>query len=110
MRHDLDRWEADGDVTFVGRDGPRWASASREEALTALDSFVQHRLAAFGPVEDAMLAGDATMAHSMLSAPMNLGLLDPMEAIRQAEQAYRQGRAPIASVEGYIRQILGWRD
>ncbi len=110
VRHDLDRWEADGDVTFVGRDGPRWAAATRGEALTALDAFVQHRLAAFGPVEDAMLAGDATMAHSMLSAPMNLGLLDPMEAVRQAEAAYRQRAAPIASVEGYIRQILGWRD
>jgi deoxyribodipyrimidine photolyase-related protein len=110
VRHDLNRWEADGDVAFVGRDGPRWAATSRAEAVAALDSFVEDRLASFGSVEDAMLARDPTMAHSMLSAPMNLGLLDPMEAVRRAEQAYRQGRAPIASVEGYVRQILGWRD
>jgi deoxyribodipyrimidine photolyase-related protein len=110
VRYDLDRWEADGDVAFVGRDGRRWAAASRQEALVALDRFVEDRLASFGPVEDAMLVRDPTMAHSMLSAPMNLGLLDPMEAIRRAERVYREGRAPIASVEGYVRQILGWRD
>jgi deoxyribodipyrimidine photolyase-related protein len=50
------------------------------------------------------------MSHSLLSVPMNLGLLDPLEVIRAAEDAYLQGRAPINSVEGFIRQILGWRD
>ncbi len=106
VRHDLDRWERDGDVSFVGRDGPRRFAATRAEALAALDHFVRHRLSAFGPHEDAMLAGDAWMSHSLLSAPMNLGLLDPLEAVRAAEAS----AAPIASVEGYVRQLIGWRD
>ena len=110
VRHDLDRWERDGDVTFVGRDGPRRFAATRAEAQSVLDSFVEGRLGAFGPHEDAMLAQDPWMAHSLLSAPMNLGLLDPVEVVRRAEEAYRAGRAPIASVEGFVRQVIGWRD
>jgi deoxyribodipyrimidine photolyase-related protein len=57
-----------------------------------------------------MLAGSWTMAHSLLSAPMNVGLLDPLECVDGAETAYRSGSAPLASVEGYVRQLLGWRD
>jgi deoxyribodipyrimidine photolyase-related protein len=109
VRADLDRWESQG-VRFVGVDGPRLFPATRAEAVQRLRHFVQHRLPVFGPYEDAMLAGDPWMAHSMLSAPMNLGLLDPLEVIRRAEQAYRDGAAPLAGVEGFIRQILGWRD
>ncbi|GAA4627890.1 cryptochrome/photolyase family protein [Cellulomonas oligotrophica] len=110
VRADLDHWEADGDVTFVGRDGPRRFAVTRAEAVAALDRFVEHRLPTFGRYEDAMLAADPWMSHSMLSAPMNLGLIDPREAIDRAEHAYRTGHAPIASVEGYVRQLLGWRD
>lgn len=110
VRYDLDRWEADGEVSFVGRDGPREFAVTRNEALAALRTFVEHRLGAFGPHEDAMLAGDRVMAHSTLSAPMNLGLLDPVECARAAEDAYRAGRAPLAGTEGYIRQLIGWRD
>jgi deoxyribodipyrimidine photolyase-related protein len=57
-----------------------------------------------------MLAGDPFLAHSMLSAPLNLGLLDPLEAVDRAEAAYRDGSAPLASVEGFVRQLIGWRD
>jgi deoxyribodipyrimidine photolyase-related protein len=57
-----------------------------------------------------MLTADDWMAHSTLSAPLNLGLLDPLEIVHRAEAAYRAGEAPIASVEGFVRQILGWRD
>jgi len=110
VREDLDQWERDGDVTFVGRDGPRRFAATRGEALTALEHFVTHRLSGFGPHEDAMLAGDPWMAHSLLSAPMNLGLLDPLEVVARAERSYREGAAPLASVEGFVRQVLGWRD
>src|SRR5581483_9996750 len=77
---------------------------------TALRHFVTYRLPAFGPHEDVMLAGDSTLAHSMLSATLNLGLLDPMECVRAAEEAYLTGTAPLRSVEGYVRQVLGWRE
>ena len=110
VRHDLDRWERDGDVSFVGVDGPRRFAATRTEALHVLRDFVEHRLSGFGPHEDAMLASDDWMAHSLLSAPMNLGLLDPIEVVRRAESAYTEGDAPLASVEGFVRQVMGWRD
>ncbi len=109
VRADLDRWADDG-VRFVGDDGPRRFAATRREALTVLDDFLRHRLPDFGPYEDAVLTGDRWMAHSLLSAPLNLGLLDPLEVVRAAEGAYREGHAPIASVEGFVRQVIGWRD
>lgn len=110
VRHDLDRWQADGDVTLVGDDGPRRFAATAAEAQSALDDFITYRLPDFGPYEDAVLEGDWTMAHSLLSAPMNLGLLDPREVAERAETAYRAGDAPLASAEGFVRQIVGWRD
>ncbi|GIJ05985.1 deoxyribodipyrimidine photo-lyase [Spirilliplanes yamanashiensis] len=110
VREDLDRWARDDGIEFVGRDGPRLFPATRREALARLRHFVRHRLPVFGPYEDAMLAGDPFMAHSMLSAPINLGLLDPLEAVHAAEDAYRSGAAPLASVEGFVRQLIGWRD
>lgn len=110
VRADLDRWERDGDVAFVGRDGPREFPVTATEAHAALQVFVRDRLPHFGPHEDAMLSGDRVMAHSLLSAPMNLGLLDPLDCAYAAEDAYRAGNAPLGSVEGYIRQLIGWRD
>ncbi|WP_333771337.1 cryptochrome/photolyase family protein [Streptomyces sp. IBSBF 2435] len=110
VRHDLDRWEREGRVAFVGRDGPRGFPATRREALSALRHFVRHRLAAFGPYEDAMLAGDPAMSHSRLSAPLNLGLLHPQECLERAEKALGSGDAPPNSVEGFVRQIAGWRE
>lgn len=110
VRADLDRWERDGAVRFVGRDGPREFPVTATEAQAALRVFVRDRLPHFGPHEDAMLSGDRVMAHSLLSAPMNLGLLDPLDCAYAAEDAYRAGHAPLASVEGYVRQLIGWRD
>ncbi|WP_111652913.1 cryptochrome/photolyase family protein [Actinoplanes lutulentus] len=110
VRVDLDRWEREDGITFVGNDGPRLFPATRKEALARLRHFLTHRLPTFGPYEDAMLAGDPLMAHSMLSPAINLGLLDPVEVIERAERAYRENKAPLASVEGFVRQILGWRD
>ncbi|MEO9140137.1 MAG: cryptochrome/photolyase family protein [Jatrophihabitans sp.] len=110
VRRDLDRWERSGDVSFIGADGPRRFAATRTEALHVVRDFVAHRLPEFGAHEDAMLSHDPWMAHSLLSAPLNLGLLDPLEVVRRAEDAYRAGDAPIASAEGFVRQILGWRD
>ncbi|MEV0392611.1 cryptochrome/photolyase family protein [Polymorphospora rubra] len=109
VREDLDRWAAEG-IEFVGRDGPRRFPATRAEALARLRHFVDHRLPLFGPYGDAMLSTDPAMAHSMLSAAFNLGLLDPMEAVRSAERAHRVDGAPLSSVEGFVRQLIGWRD
>ena len=97
-------------MAFVGEDGPRRFAATRDEALTALVSFIEYRLPTFGRYEDAMLSGDRWMSHSLLSAPLNLGLLDPVEIVRAAEDAYAEGHASIAAVEGFVRQIIGWRD
>ncbi|MFD5113365.1 cryptochrome/photolyase family protein [Streptomyces sp. NPDC058391] len=110
VRRDLDRWERDGDVSFVGRDSPRLFPATRREALTALRRFITHRLGAFGPYEDAMLADDPVMSHSLLSSSLNLGLLDPAECVARAEAAWRAGEAPLNSAEGFVRQIAGWRE
>ncbi|MFB7861328.1 cryptochrome/photolyase family protein [Streptomyces sp. NPDC056069] len=110
VRRDLDRWEREGDVSFVGRDGPRLFPADRRQALAALDRFLRHRLAEFGAYEDAMLAEDDTLSHSLLSSSLNLGLLDPAECVEGAEAAWRAGRAPLNSVEGFVRQIAGWRE
>jgi deoxyribodipyrimidine photolyase-related protein len=110
VREELDRWERDDGIAFVGNDGPRLFPITRREALARLRHFVTHRLASFGRYEDAMLAGDPFMAHSMLSAPINLGLLDPLEVAGRAEAAYRSDDVPLSSAEGFIRQIIGWRD
>ena len=110
VRLDLDEMESSGAARFSGKDGPRRFAVTRDEALQALHQFVSTRLPAFGPHEDAMLAADATMAHSLLSVPLNLGLLHPLEVVAAAEAAYRSGAAPLAGVEGFIRQVLGWRE
>ncbi|SDO93311.1 deoxyribodipyrimidine photolyase-related protein [Klenkia soli] len=110
VRADLDRWERDGDVSFVGDDGPRLFPATRRETLHRLRDFLEHRLGAFGPHEDAMLAGEPWLAHSLLSAPMNLGLVDPVEVVHRAEAAHREHDLPLNSVEGFVRQVMGWRD
>ncbi|TFD72085.1 cryptochrome/photolyase family protein [Cryobacterium gelidum] len=110
VRRDLDRLASEGRVHLIGDDGPRRFAATRAEALAALDDFIDTRLPDFGPFEDASLTGDSTMAHSRLSVPLNLGLLHPQEVIDAVVAAYHGGRAPLASAEAVVRQIMGWRD
>ena len=80
------------------------------DAEAALDDFLEHRLARFGPTQDALWAGEPYLYHARLSAALNLKLLNPRRILARAEEAYRAGRAPLASVEGFIRQVLGWRE
>jgi deoxyribodipyrimidine photolyase-related protein len=83
---------------------------TRAQALHALHTFVGTRLAQFGPYQDAQWAGEPFGWHSLLSVALNLHLLDQREVIAAAEQAWRRGEVPLASAEGFIRQILGWRE
>jgi deoxyribodipyrimidine photolyase-related protein len=83
---------------------------TREQALQALTVFIETRLPQFGVYQDAMWTNTPFGWHALLSAALNLHLLDPREVIEQAEQAYRSGRVPLESVEGFIRQVLGWRE
>ena len=83
---------------------------TRTQALAALDDFVRHRLAEFGTYQDAMWTDRVFLYHSRLSAALNLKLLNPREVVEAAEAAYRAGQVPLASAEGFIRQILGWRE
>ncbi len=83
---------------------------TRADALAYADDFFAHRLDNFGPYEDAMVTGEARLYHSRLSALVNLGLLHPLELCERAELAYRAGQARLSSVEGFIRQLIGWRE
>ena len=81
-----------------------------KQAEAALEDFITHRLPRFGQFQDAMWIGEPWLFHARLSCALNLKLLDPMRACADAEAAWRDGHAPIAAVEGFIRQILGWRE
>ncbi len=83
---------------------------TRPQALTALEAFIEQRLPLFGKYEDAMWAGEAWLYHSHLSCALNLKLLNPREVVQAAVDAYTKGHAPLAAVEGFVRQILGWRE
>lgn len=87
----------------------RWP-LNREEALQQLDAFVQHALPHFGDFQDAMSEHASRLFHSLLSFALNLKLLSPREVIDRAQTCWRAGQAPLAAVEGFIRQILGWRE
>ena len=106
VRHDLDALA----LPLHGEDAARRFAATPAEAQRVLEDFVTHRLADFGPWQDAMVPGRSVLFHSLLSAPLNLGLIDPLTVVRAAEAAYRRDDVPLQSAEGFIRQVLGWRE
>lgn len=89
---------------------PFYLAVTRDQALKALDLFITQRLKDFGTYQDAMVQGEPWMYHSHLSFYLNCGLLLPLECIQAAEAAYHQGNVPLNAAEGFIRQILGWRE
>ncbi len=96
--------------THFGTLRPFHWPTDRAQALQALDHFITHSLPRFGDEQDAMLDSDPFLSHSLLSSSMNIGLLGPLEVCQRAEAAFRAGDAPLAAVEGFIRQIIGWRE
>lgn len=98
---------------FPGHPGdPRafWLPVTRKEALAWLQRFVKERLAHFGPFEDTMAEGQPVLFHSVLTPMLNIGLLRPRECVDAAVDALQRGGAPLSSVEGFVRQIIGWRE
>ena len=81
-----------------------------EQAALALTDFIDHRLCWFGDYQDAMADGEVFLFHSRLSSSLNLGLVSPLQVCQAAEQAWKDGRAPLNAVEGFIRQVIGWRE
>ncbi len=94
----------------IGHTENFWFATSARQAKAALKHFIDQSLPTFGDYQDAMLAGERFLSHSVVSMYINVGLLDPLDVCRQVEKAYHDGHAPINAVEGFIRQIIGWRE
>lgn len=105
LRLVADRFAAHfGDLT------PFWFGVTHDHAEIALQHFLREALPRFGDYQDAMLTGEPFLYHSVISMYLNVGLLDARNICKRAEAEYREGRAPLNAVEGFIRQILGWRE
>lgn len=93
-----------------GRLRPFWFATDQTQARRALTHFIIYALPRFGDFQDAMMNDNRFLYHALISPYLNVGLLDPMEVCKAAEDAYRDGHAPLNAVEGFIRQIIGWRE
>lgn len=94
---------------FGSLDGFQWG-VTRDDALASLKDFVSHRIQNFGHYQDAMVGGEPFMFHALIGFYLNAGLLRPLEVCEAVAQAYADGDAPLNAVEGFIRQIIGWRE
>ena len=102
--------EASAEPGLPGISEPFGWAVTRSQALAVLEHFIDTRLDGFGPFQDAMVSGQPTLWHALLSPYLNIGLLHPLEVIRRLEQAGLERGTPLACLEGVIRQILGWRE
>jgi deoxyribodipyrimidine photolyase-related protein len=89
---------------------PFWYAVTRDDAESAFTAFVKNALPHFGDYQDAMLIGEPFLYHSLIAQYLNCGLLDPIAICREVEAAYRAGHVPLNAAEGYIRQVIGWRE
>jgi len=97
-------------ATHPGADALRFWPRTREDALDQLSDAVERIIPNFGPFEDAASSGHWHLSHSRLSVALNLGLLHPSEVVSAVVAGYKAGRVPIASAEGFVRQVIGWRE
>ncbi|MBT8450090.1 MAG: cryptochrome/photolyase family protein, partial [Gammaproteobacteria bacterium] len=102
--------EVEKHLDLPGEEALKYWPVNRDQALLVLQEFIDHKLTVFGDYQDAMWQDEPWLYHSRLGAAMNIKLLHPMEVIQAVEKAYRDGQAPINAVEGFIRQIAGWRE
>jgi deoxyribodipyrimidine photolyase-related protein len=96
--------------SHFGNIEPFYFAVTREQALIVLGHFINERLANFGFYQDVMLEDEPWLYHSHISFYLNSGLLLPLECVKAAEEAYYKGIVPLNSAEGFIRQIIGWRE
>jgi deoxyribodipyrimidine photolyase-related protein len=89
---------------------PFWYAVTRADAEAAFTAFVKNALPHFGDYQDAMLVGEPFLYHSLIAQYLNCGLLDPRAICQEVEAAYRAGNVPLNAAEGYIRQVIGWRE
>ena len=89
---------------------PFWFAVTRADAEAAFTCFVRQALPKFGDYQDAMLQGEPFLYHAVIAQYLNCGLLDPLRICREVESAYHAGHAPLNAAEGFIRQIIGWRE
>lgn len=94
----------------IGHTDDFWFGVTTEQAESALKHFIETALPQFGDYQDAMLTDEKFLAHSVLAMYINIGLLNPLQVCQQIEAEYHQGHAPLNAVEGFIRQIIGWRE
>ncbi len=94
----------------IGHTDNFWFATTAKQAKAALKYFIENALFNFGDYQDAMLVGERFLSHSVISMYINIGLLNPLDVCRQIEKAYHAGNAPINATEGFIRQIIGWRE
>ena len=110
LTQDVIAWIEQEKFSDYGSIEPFNWGVTRQQARQVLAHFIQECLPQFGTYQDAMITGEYTMWHSLISPYLNLGLLEPMEVIDAAETAYYQHELPLNSVEGFIRQVMGWRE